>query len=111
MIEGGRSSALAPYVQLVKAFSRGSGFANEEEEGASDGEAASTWSWGWVLALVAIALGTPATAEAGSYTFTLIADTSGAFTHLDSPPAINASGTVVFTADLASDSPCAAWVA
>ena len=60
------------------------------------------WSWGWVLALVVLALGTPGTAEAGSYTFTLIADTSSAFTHLHSPPAINASGTVVFTADLAA---------
>jgi hypothetical protein len=60
------------------------------------------WPWGWVLALVALALGSAGTAEAGSYTFTLIADTSGAFTHLHSPPAINALGTVVFTADLAA---------
>jgi hypothetical protein len=60
------------------------------------------WSWGWVLALVVLALGTPETAEAGSYTFTLIADTSGAFTRLHSPPAVNASGIVVFTADLAA---------
>ncbi len=59
------------------------------------------WSSGWVLALV-LALGTPGTAEAGSYTFTLIADTSGAFTRLHSPPAVNASGIVVFTADLAA---------
>jgi hypothetical protein len=60
------------------------------------------WSLGWVLALVVLALGVPGTAVAGSYTFTLIADTSGAFTHLHSPPAINASGSVVFTGDLAA---------
>jgi hypothetical protein len=60
------------------------------------------WAWGWALALVVLTFGTPGTAEAGSYTFTLIADTSGAFTYLHSPPAINASGTVVFTADLAA---------
>jgi hypothetical protein len=60
------------------------------------------WSSGWVLALVVLALGVPGTAVAGSYTFTLIADTSGVFTHLHSPPAINASGRVVFTGDLAA---------
>jgi hypothetical protein len=54
-----------------------------------------------VIALVVLALVAPGTAEAGSYTFTLIAATSGAFTRLHSPPALNASGRVVFTGDLA----------
>ncbi len=60
------------------------------------------WSWGWLLALVVVALVAPRMAEAGSYTFTLIADDSAAFSRLRSPPAVNASGVVVFTADLAA---------
>ncbi|MGH7535232.1 MAG: hypothetical protein ACREMG_06570, partial [Gemmatimonadales bacterium] len=52
-----------------------------------------------VLALVlASALDT----EAGSYTFAKIADNTGTFTKLHSPPAINPAGTVVFTADRAA---------